>query len=798
MEHFESEDLEKELLKRMHDLDPEALLNSAQGALTDAQVREQLVGKLKDTILDFILRILPAVHIERLTGTDRGCDWEINDISFSDFSFQKENVYLSLGAPSQGEELLRLSAWDISAHFRGLKVLVKQTFFPYIQAEGFANAKAERMSVSLAFRRAARLLRLHLQGSHERGQASTATLSGTQQNSALRLVPVAPGTPPRLVMSSRSVELDSLEDRRDGAAGASRPKGGAAAEGVPSTSGCAADVRHRAPPADWPHGASRHDVQMAIRDILSSYALGSVVRSSVSHFIGVSIDQWSPRGVRILEGKNMPCIPEDQPLAWCARESIRSERDCWKEAMKIVRMLVPGETVAVDLNCPRQKRRLSGTLLLSHAKAALLPRRAADIKMKRVVKRVVPVGRVSSDGWMEAQWIALDESSFQLLSGRLSQSQCDKLAALQHKLVELQRKEERQVEAARGALQAVCETQAQMEENKAQLDKAKADAAKAQVGSPSSHVLAALHGTDANIQELLTTFAEGLAKSEGTEEGNPQLLEGDHVVIFVAINLAPHLGISAPHSGMRVRLRIGEFNMPKRVIGPCPAIDMSIPVPALPWEWHSIRVEQLVAEELAKIRSTVNDGDAHRHCSGKPWLDLAQQCMACALTVESLCAHRDIDIDFDGGERRRGWTVQTVEAPVVPATAISWQAEYHGFSAWAALYARVADWLHLREKLKDPAEIEHAWKMVGACLSTVWSVPRLLPREREERGLRIVSHIVTFKKAADQRANFWEALQGSQDFEGPEGWWGEFALEGSMGPLEGEVLNVLEFGREPL
>jgi len=173
------------------------------------------------------------------------------------------------------------------------------------------------------------------------------------------------------------------------------------AEGVLGTSGRAADVRHRAPPADGPHGASRHDVQMTVRDILSSYARGSVMRSSVSHFIGVAIDQCSPRGVRILEGKNMPCIPEGQPLAWCARASIRSERDCWEEAMKIVRMLVPGETVAVDLNCPRQKRRLSGTLLLSHAKAALLPRRAADIKMKRVVKRVVPVGGVSSDGWME-------------------------------------------------------------------------------------------------------------------------------------------------------------------------------------------------------------------------------------------------------------------------------------------------------------------------------------------------------------------------------------------------------------
>jgi hypothetical protein len=177
MEHLESEDIERDLLKRMQDIDPEALVSGAEGALTSAEAREQLVGKLKDVCLDFILKVLPAIHIEKLMGSDNGCDWEISNISFSDFSFRKENVYLSLGTASQGEELLRLSAWDISAHFRGLKVLAKQTSFPYMQAEGFANAKADRMSVSLAF----------------------------------RLQPVASGSPPKLVMSSRSVEMDSLE-----------------------------------------------------------------------------------------------------------------------------------------------------------------------------------------------------------------------------------------------------------------------------------------------------------------------------------------------------------------------------------------------------------------------------------------------------------------------------------------------------------------------------------------------------------------------------------------------------------
>ncbi|CAK0911840.1 unnamed protein product [Prorocentrum cordatum] len=175
------------------------------------------------------------------------------------------------------------------------------------------------------------------------------------------------------------------------------------AQGLPITRGRGFERRSaQTGPAGGRHGASRQDMQIAISDVLSRHALDAAMRvRSVSHFIGIFIDQWSPRGIRILEGKHMPYIPEDHPLAWCARESIRSERDCWKESMNIMRMLAPGETVAVDLSCPREQWRLSGMLPLSRAKPALLPRGVANIKRKRVVKRVVPMGRVASDGWME-------------------------------------------------------------------------------------------------------------------------------------------------------------------------------------------------------------------------------------------------------------------------------------------------------------------------------------------------------------------------------------------------------------
>jgi hypothetical protein len=178
MEQFENEDIERSILQTLHDIDTEAMLDTAEGALTNAEDREMLVDNIKDICLDFILRILPAINIEKVNGNDNGCDWELNDINFSDFHFRKENVHIVLGDPRKpGAELLRVSAWDISAHFRKLKVSIQKTEFPTFKHECIADAKAERMNVSMAF----------------------------------KLVPGEEGSDWKIEMSSRSVHMEHLE-----------------------------------------------------------------------------------------------------------------------------------------------------------------------------------------------------------------------------------------------------------------------------------------------------------------------------------------------------------------------------------------------------------------------------------------------------------------------------------------------------------------------------------------------------------------------------------------------------------
>ncbi|OLQ10501.1 hypothetical protein AK812_SmicGene5702 [Symbiodinium microadriaticum] len=102
--------------------------------------------------------MIQALSLE-VSGNTKDCDYEISDISFSDFSFRKEDVRVTLGDLNRtDEDILQVKAWDISI------------------SECKADAKAERMSVNLAFR--------------------------WKQGSV--------GELPKLVMTSRSIQMEGL------------------------------------------------------------------------------------------------------------------------------------------------------------------------------------------------------------------------------------------------------------------------------------------------------------------------------------------------------------------------------------------------------------------------------------------------------------------------------------------------------------------------------------------------------------------------------------------------------------
>jgi hypothetical protein len=127
----------------------------------------------------------------------------------------------------------------------------------------------------------------------------------------------------------------------------------------------------------------------AISDILSNFAFDSVAcYGPGSNFVCVGIDPRSPRGVYVPEGEGMPSIPEDQLLAWCARERIWSAEDCCVESSRILNLLAPREATS-GLELVQRRRNCDGTSLLFHTKEMLPRRGAAGIRHRRIVPIVL-------------------------------------------------------------------------------------------------------------------------------------------------------------------------------------------------------------------------------------------------------------------------------------------------------------------------------------------------------------------------------------------------------------------------
>eukprot|EP00913_Durusdinium_trenchii_P017383 g16343.t1 len=171
VEQLQSEEIEREVLKSIRNFDPEKVLSTAEEALSNLEAREAL--------------ILPSIHIDQVNGNENDCDWEISNINFSDFSFRKEDVHVTLNELNAvDEEVLCIRASGISAHFRDLKINLKSTF----TAACIADAKAETWL-----------------------GAGPAPLLAEQMSLDLAFRWAADQKPPRLVMSSRAIKMENLD-----------------------------------------------------------------------------------------------------------------------------------------------------------------------------------------------------------------------------------------------------------------------------------------------------------------------------------------------------------------------------------------------------------------------------------------------------------------------------------------------------------------------------------------------------------------------------------------------------------
>jgi hypothetical protein len=144
-------DIESTLGDTIKKFDSNKALNLAEGVLTNAEARTQLVNETKDRVLEFLLENLPTMTVPDIQGVKDDVQFAITGLDMSGFKLRKEDVKVDVGS-SLKEELFSCTAVGIGAKFARVKWKYEQLYFPYLSGSGLADANVINASVRLGLK----------------------------------------------------------------------------------------------------------------------------------------------------------------------------------------------------------------------------------------------------------------------------------------------------------------------------------------------------------------------------------------------------------------------------------------------------------------------------------------------------------------------------------------------------------------------------------------------------------------------------------------------------------------------
>eukprot|EP00397_Hematodinium_sp_SG-2012_P017226 GEMP01017607.1.p1 GENE.GEMP01017607.1~~GEMP01017607.1.p1 ORF type:complete len:883 (+),score=190.38 GEMP01017607.1:137-2785(+) len=155
LDKIDDDQIEDSIFSSIKQLDTKTLLAQAEDVFNQSDALSKFANDIKDSVLQFILEILPALEIPRI---DDVCEfpyagtikYSIDKLDMSGFRFRKEDVQLSF-PPSENTFVVEISAKNVSATFTNLEITLKQLGFPYIKAEPIACADAQGICLDLQF-----------------------------------------------------------------------------------------------------------------------------------------------------------------------------------------------------------------------------------------------------------------------------------------------------------------------------------------------------------------------------------------------------------------------------------------------------------------------------------------------------------------------------------------------------------------------------------------------------------------------------------------------------------------------
>jgi hypothetical protein len=144
-------DIESTLGDTIKKFDSNKALNLAEGVLTNAEARSQLVNETKDRVLEFLLENLPTMTVPDIQGVKDDVQFAITGLDMSGFKLRKEDVKVEVGS-SLKEELFSCTAVGIGAKFARVRWKYEQLYFPYLSGSGLADANVINASVRLGLK----------------------------------------------------------------------------------------------------------------------------------------------------------------------------------------------------------------------------------------------------------------------------------------------------------------------------------------------------------------------------------------------------------------------------------------------------------------------------------------------------------------------------------------------------------------------------------------------------------------------------------------------------------------------
>ena len=155
VEKFSSVDLGSVIASTVKDIDVDNVISLADNVLNDTEARANLISKVTDQVLDFLLEYIPALSIPDIDGATEEMEYSVGGLDLSGFKVKKEGVTVDIATNFEKlstSNLISFDAVGINAKFKNLEWGYNQLSFPFMRGDGFADADVQNASISIAFR----------------------------------------------------------------------------------------------------------------------------------------------------------------------------------------------------------------------------------------------------------------------------------------------------------------------------------------------------------------------------------------------------------------------------------------------------------------------------------------------------------------------------------------------------------------------------------------------------------------------------------------------------------------------